>query len=243
MKLLFIAGWAHDGSAFKSLTGKFYDDDVEVTSVHDLIVDSGLKFTTENYLLALEQKLKSYKELPIVIGWSMGGMVLSEIIAKNNNLISKAVLISTTLRFCNTDNYKLGFDKRNVKALKLGLRKSIDNTLSMFFTDCSKPATVSESILRDKINIAKAQGIESLSCGLDYLLKKDLRDIKVDGSSSVLIIHGEKDEIVPYSAGEYLKKNKFDDSDLYCILEGNHDIISSNSETIYQYIRKFIDNE
>lgn len=243
MKLLFVSGWAHDGSAFKLVSEMFSDEDVEVTSVHDLIIESELEFTIDNYSLALEHKIKSYNEKPIVIGWSMGAMVLTELLAEKQNLISKGILISGTAKFCKSDNYNLGIDKRNVKALKLGLRKSIDDTLKLFFNDCSKPMIINPDLLASKINIAKNQGLESLSCGLDYLLKKDLREIKTNHDSPVLIIHGELDEIIPFSAGEYLRRNRFDDSELFCILQGNHDIISSNSKTVYKHIRKFIYNE
>lgn len=242
MNLLFISGWAHDHSSMNVLAEKFSDYKTEIISVHDLIAADQNKLTIDSYATVLKERLALYKEPPIIIGWSMGAMVLLEVLAEKNDFVNKAILISSTLKFCNSDDYKYGIDVRNVKALKMGLRRSLDLTLESFFKDCASPINLSKDILNKKIKFATEQGKVSLSLGLDYLIQKDLRKIQLSESLQILSIHGENDSIIPCAAGEYLIKN-FKNAEFISLPNGNHDIINSDVDNVYMNIKKFIDNE
>lgn len=242
MNIIFIAGWAHDHSSFNVLSKKFKDCNIVLTSVHELIADAGLEFEIDNYSKALEIKLKSFNDKTIAVGWSMGAMVLYEVLLKNPALIDKAVFISPTLKFCSSDDYNYGINPKNVKALKMGLKRSKDLTLQAFFKDCYNPINIPEDLLNERIDKAIIQGDESLKTGLDYLIEKDLRSENNDDQTSSIIIHGEKDSIISIFAGEYLYEH-LKNSEFVCLPGGSHDIINSDTEAVYNIIKKFIYNE
>lgn len=237
MKILLIAGWAHHSSSMNPLKELFTDYEVELTSVHELVEESGLDWLSENYSLALEKKLASYSEKPLVIGWSMGAMILCEILQRNHKLIEGAVVISGTLKFANAEDYSFGIDIKNIKALKVGLRRSFEKTLKTFYLDCSKPLVCQN--VEKRIKDAEVQGVKSLNAGLDYLMTRDLRGLTFTKTAPLLIIHGENDSIIPYAAGEYLN-TQISGSEFISIKDGNHDIINFDSKTVYNIISDFL---
>lgn len=130
---------------------------------------------------------------PLLIGWSMGGMLALQIAA--NLAIGALVLISTTPKFIKSGDYPSGL----ALALLRNLRKEIKTKgLSAFHNLIFKGK---------KINGLAFPPLEQAEKELDELERIDLRTLLPKIKTPTLIIHGSKDEICLPASAEYLREN------------------------------------
>jgi len=131
----------------------------------------------------------------ILIGWSMGGMLALKTTELAGNKIKALVLVSTTPKFIRSPDFPLG--------LPMALLKRLENKIRAEGT-----AAFHNLVFKN----GESMGLNHLSWEevekeFNQLAQIDLRGLLSKVSIPTLIIHGDRDEICPPSAAEYMKEN------------------------------------
>lgn len=190
--ITFITGWAHGPETMAPLADRLSD-------AFDTQIATGAQVLRERCI----------PETDYIVAGSMGGLLSLELLPKN---CKKLVLISSTARFCATEDYAFGTPERMLKRMLLLMDRNPQAVLEDFFKNVHAPqrqsriaiqqqATCWEKALEDSATLAE------LKIGLEYLLYADLREHIPAISSSTLILHGDQDRIIPVGAAEWLHKN------------------------------------
>jgi len=136
----------------------------------------------------------------------MGAVVVLETLTKLTVEVAKAVIISGTARFCSTPDHPAGTPEKNLRAMKIGLVDRSDEVLRTFFRSASFPVLLADETIDTRVEQGVRVGVDTLSRGLDYLHRTDLRDVVPEAGLPVLVLHGRHDRIVPWHAGEFLSQ-------------------------------------
>ena len=245
---ILISGWAHGEevlvpvSAVLSRAGR-----VSSLSAGGLMVEAKEKNLAPEgangislFARALTHRIRESEEPVCLIGWSLGGMVAIEAAAASPEAICGLVLVSTTARFCSSDDYAPGTPPAVLRAMRQNLPVNPEAVLADFFTRAALPRSTSRDELLDKTGKALSFGTESLAQGLRHLQFTDLRDCLGGIARPCLVIHGKKDRIVPWRAAEYLGRN-LSHSAVDLIADAGHAIIEQNPEELIRRILTFLE--
>jgi pimeloyl-[acyl-carrier protein] methyl ester esterase len=198
-KLWYIPGWAspRDGDCLllRELRAGFA---VDVIWPPDYGREpDGQSSFRDIYAEGIARRLEREPSPPIVIGWSLGGMVAMELAAMLPSQVKALVLFSTTARFCSDAARSFGPTSDEVTAM----RDNLDaNTLRRFFAGCAFPSRCSRDELEARIEHALEASEDALRLGLTYLLRADLRAFVPDLKTPILVAHGDRDAVVPAQA-------------------------------------------
>lgn len=185
--IVLIPGWATDYRIFNTL-------DLNFNYLLPLI------FSPFNFVSGLLSTLKEYNlDKVSLFGWSMGGPVALDFIAKHPDKINKVILVSARKKY----------ERENLKNIKTYLKKGKEGYLYKFYKECfsknEKNAFTwfKKNLLKDYL---KQINLDSLLEGLDYLTQAELsfkriRDVKA------YFFHGQEDKIAPIQEALALKEN------------------------------------
>jgi pimeloyl-ACP methyl ester carboxylesterase len=149
------------------------------------------------------------RQLPLaetlVVGWSLGGMLLLEALSQGSITPGGLVVVATPVSFCARPDYPWGQPQAVVRALRRGVRQDPRRGLADFAGRCLAEG---EADFREKIvqDFQPREDGADLAGGLDYLLNADLRPQMPGISAGALIIQGGEDTIVPPDQAEILAK-------------------------------------
>lgn len=158
-----------------------------------------------------------------VIGWSLGGMLALQLAAAYPERIGRLILIGSTAKFITSSDYECGLSLSIVKNLSRKLAKNPQQTLIEFYKlmFSANEQKASEQFVRmiapSMLNIHP----DTLTTGLDYLMKTDLRSLLPSIKTPSLIIHGKKDAICPIDAACFLASH-LPNSQLISLSEAGH---------------------
>jgi len=234
---LLIAGWAQEKESLAPLAQALHEVKNPI-----LISTSLLAGEKQTYAQNLAEMIHSLSEPPVIIGWSMGGMIAIETLGGNDIPVRALVLISSTARFCDAADYACGIPARSVKAMQLGLEKAPERTLMAFFRALHAPNPTENKELTEQVKKTIASGINPLKQGLNYLIKADLRDNLEKIRIPTLVMHGEKDGIIPFGASEYLA-NSLPQGRLWMNSEMGHDLPVREAASVSKIISAFIEEQ
>ena len=149
-----------------------------------------------------------------LLGWSLGGQIALQLAINKQLALKKLLLVATTPRFCQADDWKHGLPTTQVKALARNLGRCYEKTLGDFF----KLQFVGESLTKERyrqiIAFAVRTGClpdpEQSKLLLNLLASVDLRSELAAIDVPVHLLHGQLDTIIPPAAGEYLAQNLAD---------------------------------
>lgn len=170
-------------------------------------------------------------ELPlkesVLVGWSLGGMLLLEALAQLRGPAPGAtVLVAVPPVFCRRPDHPWGQPAAMLRAMRRALGNDSRQVLNDFALACLAPG---EAAFREEA----AAGFDYqaapafLAQGLDYLRDKDLRGLlPLDPKTSklggrVIIIQGEQDRIVPPAQGRDLQE-RLPGSELHLLAAAGH---------------------
>ncbi len=141
-------------------------------------------------------------------GWSLGGMVAMQIARTRLIPLKRLVLIGTTPRFTNSDDWTLGLPAVQVHALARNLKRRFEKTLGDFFSLSLAGESVPLERLRAIRSFAlKNRPLPRLDVAvdlLDMLANQDQREALGLIECPVLVMHGSKDQVSPFVAGQYI---------------------------------------
>lgn len=183
---------------------------------HDKKIINKVKYT--DWIDAVDIQIRyllknKYKEI-YVVGHSMGGL-LSGYLASQYPQIKKVVFLSAGYDFFSKDQYK-----EDLKKLK-GL-KDTDAGYKSFF--------------RKLTRVPISTAIE-----LKKLIKEYRPHIK-QVKQETLVLHGDKDEVVPYKAMKYIKENIKSENVTYTtVKDGRHVLLrGKKKQRVINYIEAFL---
>jgi pimeloyl-[acyl-carrier protein] methyl ester esterase len=166
-------------------------------------------------------------EESVLVGWSLGGMLLLEALAQLRGPAPGAtVLVAVPPVFCRRPDHPWGQPPAMLRAMRRALTSDSRKVLKDFALACLAPE---EAAFREEA----AAGFDYqatpdfLAQGLDYLRDKDLRGLlplaqKTRSlSGRVIIIQGEQDRIVPPAQGRDLQK-RLPGSELHLLAAAGH---------------------
>lgn len=143
----------------------------------------------------------------VLAGWSLGGMLLLETLARFKGPAPAAtVLVGVPAVFCRQPGHPWGPPVAAVRAMRQALKSDPRRVINDFARACLAPGEEShrqEAAAGFDFGAAPA----FLAQGLDYLKDKDLRSLLPQISGRVAIIQGELDGIVPPAQAQFLHEH------------------------------------
>ena len=192
--LVFLHGWGATGSIWRGQ--------------REALDRPGLMVLTPTLPVWEASWLTGYlQELPlaetVLVGWSLGGMLLLEALAAELLEPAGLVLVATPASFCQRPGHPWGQPRFVVRALRRAVAAYSHRGLTDFVDRCLAPGeeNFQEQLLADFQ--PRTNGAD-LAAGLDYLLNTDLRSQLSRVPEGVSIIQGEEDSIVPPAQSDFL---------------------------------------
>jgi len=161
----------------------------------------------------VQNLLKKYSNV-ILIGHSMGGVIASYIATKYK--IKKLILVAPAFEYLNFEQNKADLLNKN--------KKKKDNT-SLYDEVVTKLIRYSPLVLNEFRKLVK-----------EY--KETIKNVKVP----TLILHGDDDELVPFSSSEYAFNNINTKEKHLTLIKGRRHrvFLGDGNEIICEYVYKFI---
>ncbi len=145
----------------------------------------------------------------VVCGWSFGGQVALNWALRKPDQIERLVLLAATPRFVRGAGWTCGVDAAVLDDFARGLARDFSATLQRFTALQAQGDADARGVLRrlrEQLLARGAPDVAALDAGLRLLRETDMRDRLEHITQRALILHGERDTLVPLAAGEYLQR-------------------------------------
>ena len=146
----------------------------------------------------------------IVCGWSMGGQLALHWAATHTGQVARLVLVATTPCFVRGSDWEHGMEGAVFEGFAHDLAHDADGTLQRFALLQARGDASARKVARRLQACTAGTGKSeqaALVSGLELLRTTDLRSTLTAIAQPALIVHGERDAVVPLRAGEYLQRN------------------------------------
>ncbi|MFZ5452745.1 MAG: alpha/beta fold hydrolase [Thermodesulfobacteriota bacterium] len=190
--LILLHGWGADGSVWQKQASVFKEQfQVETPTI---------PAWDPSWLAAYLQKYS----LPdcLLVGWSLGGMLLLEALAQQPAPVGGLVLVGVAPVFCSQPDHPWGQPPAVVRAMRRGLKHDSRKVLQDFTGSCLSPGE--EPWHQEIVALFTASNGIHLADGLDYLLHRDLRPLLPHLKAPCTIIQGDQDRIVDPEQARFL---------------------------------------
>lgn len=191
-----IGGWASDASAWQSVAERLNGNSLSCEVVE-----------WQHALRKPEELDRRLEERSVLAGWSLGGMLTLETALRRPDQVAGLALIATTARMFQEEGYP-GVNSRVTRGMKLKLRSDRDSVLRDFarlcFTDTPSGKAILPEAAEAYCHQSDSHENATLTAGLNYLLKTDLRDSLDAITCPCRVLHARGDAVIPYSQAEYL---------------------------------------
>jgi len=190
--LILLHGWGADGSVWRKQAQAFQEKlQVQAPDISSWDPD---------WLAAYLQKFSLADCL--LVGWSLGGMLLLEVLARKPATVGGLVLVGAAPVFCSQPDHPWGRPPAAVRAMRRALKSDPRKVLQDFAGSCLSPG---EEAFKDEVAplFTAANGAD-LTTGLDYLLSRDLRPLLSGLPAPPTIIQGDRDRIVTAEQARFL---------------------------------------
>jgi pimeloyl-[acyl-carrier protein] methyl ester esterase len=191
--LVLVHGWGADGSIWQKQVPAFQSQ-LQVETPTITAWDPA-------WMGAYLQKFS----LPecLLVGWSLGGMLLLEVLARQPAKAGGLVLVGAPAVFCSRPDHPWGQSPAMVRAMRRALNSDPRKVLQDFSVSCLGPGE--DSFKTEIAALFTGSNGADLANGLDYLLNQDLRLLLADLPVSPAIIQGDQDRIVPPEQARFLQ--------------------------------------
>lgn len=167
----------------------------------------------------------------MLIAHSLGSLLALRSSQLSEN-IKAVVLVSGFARFLEADDYPAGKPLSAVVMMSSMMNMSSKMVLDKFYQGMTAPSTF-------EVNPEGKADVKRLQGGLKYLEDTDLREQLKDINVPVMIIQGEKDQIVDAKLAEYLSEN-IPNSILELIPDAGHALPFTHTQECLNLIDGFI---
>ena len=200
--LVLLHGWGFNSELFNDLIDR-YKNQYRITMI-DLPGHGRSDDVNGGLDEWCDEIIKNLPDNPILLGWSLGGLLAINIATKIK--ISKLILVASTPKFVQSEDWPYGIDENNFRqfsdALQLNLSKGLKRFVSLQTQDKAQLKALNQSI--DKFPAST----KALNQGLEILLTTDLVDEFNQLKMSIEVILGNHDTLVPYRISNWYDKAK-----------------------------------
>lgn len=140
-------------------------------------------------------------------GWSLGGLVALTAARRFPQRIGKLALVAATPCFVQRDDWRCAMPAPTLRAFAGALENAYEDTLKRFLALQARGDEAAKGVLRALREHLFARGCPdpaALRDGLEVLLSTDARPWMAEVTHPVLIVHGERDQLVPSPAASWL---------------------------------------
>jgi pimeloyl-[acyl-carrier protein] methyl ester esterase len=175
------------------------------------------------------------------VGWSLGALVAMAAALREPARVERLVLVSATPRFVRDADWRCAMDRMVMAAFHRDLSTDYRGTLQRFLS--LQMGDGERGLLRslrgELFRFGEPDG-DALVRGLEVLLNTDLRERVAAIKVPTLLIHGERDTLVPVGAAEYLA-GRLPDARLERIAGAGHAPFLSDPQTFLGLVSGFAD--
>jgi pimeloyl-[acyl-carrier protein] methyl ester esterase len=144
-----------------------------------------------------------------VVGWSLGGQVALAWARSAPQQVARIALIAATPCFAQRAGWPHAITAEALAGFSRGLAAERASTLRRFMSLQAQGDEKARQVarqLRAAHAVCDGPAQEALAGGLRILSETDLRDALGAIRQPVLVVHGDRDSLVPLEAGEYLSR-------------------------------------
>ncbi|MBI4644671.1 MAG: alpha/beta fold hydrolase [Deltaproteobacteria bacterium] len=193
--LILLHGWGADGSFWEKQVLAFRGQIKVETPTIPAWDPAWLKAYLQNFSLVD----------CLLVGWSLGGMMLLEVLARQPATVGGLILVGVAPVFCRRSDYPWGQPPVAVRAMRRALQSNPRKVVQDFAGSCLSP---SEGTFQEEVTSLFSTGNSAnLAAGLDYLLSQDLRPLLPNLAAPCTIIQGDEDRIVPPGQARFLHEH------------------------------------
>jgi pimeloyl-[acyl-carrier protein] methyl ester esterase len=169
-----------------------------------------------------------------VVGWSLGGQVALAWARSAPQQVARIALIAASPCFARRAGWPHAIAAEALAGFSRALAAERGGTLQRFISlqaqGDEKAGQVARQ-LRAAYAAHEGPAPEALEGGLRILSETDMRDALSSIRQPVMVVHGDRDSLVPLAAGEYLSRRLFDARFLVLRGAGHAPFLSKPEET------------
>ena len=238
--LIFIHGWSMAAPVWQRQIDHFSKIGYEAAAIdlrgHGKSLENG-PYTISQFAYDLKGFIhdRGY-ENPVLVGWSMGAMVVLEFALKHPSKAAGICLVGGMPRFTKADDYLHGLPLKDVKGMKQKLKRDFERTMDEFRESISAGVSGPD---KDILMNSTFPDLKAAKAGLVELMEADLRDSLSKIKLPTLLIHGDKDHVSLPAASEYMAE-EIAGSKLVLIKDAGHVPFLSHQDEFNENLGKFL---
>jgi len=174
-----------------------------------------------------------------IMGWSLGGLIAQGIVQQRPDLIKQVVMVASTPKFLQTEQWKNALPKDVLAAFSKGLLNDTQGTIKRFIALQFMGVKSSQIIQRElrQAILVNLPSDDALQLGLKILQLQDFRDLQM--KQGQLWVLGGKDRLIPVGIEDDLQ-NLYPDAQLEVIESAGHAPFMTHPQPFIDSIIKFL---
>jgi pimeloyl-[acyl-carrier protein] methyl ester esterase len=206
--IAFLHGWGMHSGVFAALCDELSRD--FVIWAPDLPGYGGTRVCGPGTLERLVAEISTNApERSHAVGWSLGAQVALSWAHTKPRQVERLAVIAATPCFTRRGDWAFGLDANVLETFRRAVSEDARGALQRFVSlqaEGDDHAKDVSKTLRAMLNARPLPELAALDDGLSLLRDTDLRRSLSDVRAQTLVIHGDRDELVPVAAGEYLAR-------------------------------------
>lgn len=198
-------------------------------------------YTLENIARQVKEVIPAES---ILVGWSLGGLVATQLVVDFPGQFKKLVLVASSPQFVKDDSWHVGMDAAVLDSFAGDMRGDYRSTIKRFIaiqTMGSDNPREEQRILRDRAFRHGYPLLSALNGGLKILHEANLRPRLPEIHCPTLILAGEHDSIFRREAAE-LTQQLIKNAQLEVIKGAGHAPFLSHQEEFMNKLKEFLGN-
>lgn len=244
--LVLVHGWSGSSAVFAealdALSGTFRVLAPDLRGHGDSDGGAGYRLADFASDLVLWAEALDLREAAL-LGWSLGGQAAMAAFPSLRPRLRRLILVGTTPRFTACEGWPHGLPGGQVQAMARNLRRNYLKTMGDFFSRQFAEGEIAPERLRTIIDFAvrggSLPGEEVALAALETLREEDQRAELAGIDLPALVIHGDRDAIVPPEAGDCLASH-LPRAELAVIEGAGHAPFLSRPQEVFRLWRDFL---
>ena len=177
-----------------------------------------------------------------VCGWSLGGLVAQRMAQMEPGRIGRLVLVGSTPCFTLRDDWACAIPVATLTQFSAELEQAYEVTLKRFLAlqvRGDAAARETQAALREQLFARGRPDAGVLHEGLQLLLNTDLRAQAGNLKQATLLVHGQRDQLVPLCAAQWMAQ-ALPDAQLRVIADAAHAPFLSHTTLFVDMLHEFL---